>query len=74
MEITECQIKEDGAREIRTLYKFNVTDNAFVDGKLKIIGEYEKVNDISPSLEKRLLENGMPSSILERFKGGEKHE
>jgi Flp pilus assembly CpaF family ATPase len=74
MEITECEIKEDGSRAIRTLYKFNVMDNAFVDGKLKIIGEYEKVNDISSSLEKRLLENGMPSNLLERFKGGGKHE
>jgi pilus assembly protein CpaF len=74
MEITECEIKEDGTRAIRTLYKFNVIDNAVVDGKLKIIGEYEKVNDISASLEKRLLENGMPSSLLERFKGGEDHE
>jgi len=74
MEITECQIKEDGSRAIRTLYKFNVMDNALIDGKLKIIGEYEKVNDISSSLEKRLLENGMPSSLLNRFKRGEIHE
>ena len=56
------------------MYKRQVIDNAFVDGKLKIIGKYEKVNDISASLEKRLLENGMPSSLLERFKGGGKHE
>jgi len=74
MEITECQIKEDGSRAIRTLYKFNVMDNALIDGKLIIIGEYEKVNDISSSLEKRLLENGMPSSLLNRFKRGEIHE
>jgi len=67
-------LKEDGTRAIRTLYKFNVIDNAVVDGKLKIIGEYEKVNDISTSLEKRLLENGMPSSLLEGFKGGGDHE
>jgi pilus assembly protein CpaF len=69
MEITECQIKEDGTREIRTLYKFNITDNTMVDGKLKITGSYEKVNDISLSLEKRLLENGMPRTILDRFNG-----
>jgi len=70
MEVTECEIKEDGTRHIRTLYKFNVIDNAVIDGNIKIIGQYEKVNDISLSLEKRLLENGMPSSLLKRFKGG----
>lgn len=69
MEITECEIKDDGTRNIRTLYKFNVTDNSMVDGKLKIIGEYEKVNDMSKSLQKRLLENGMPRNILQKFIG-----
>jgi pilus assembly protein CpaF len=69
MEITECEIEPDGTRNIRTLYKFNVTDNNIVNGKLKIIGEYEKVNDISKSLQKRLLENGMPRSILQKFIG-----
>lgn len=75
MEITECEIQPDGTRCIRTLYKFNVVDNGIGDGKLKIIGKYEKVNDISEALEKRLLENGIPRSILERFYiGGEKSE
>ncbi|MGV8149476.1 MAG: ATPase, T2SS/T4P/T4SS family [Alkaliphilus sp.] len=71
MEITECEIKPDGKRKIRTLYKFNVVENNIVDGKLKIIGRYEKVNDISESLEKRLLENGMPRKILDKFTGGD---
>ena len=74
MEITECEIQPDGTRSIKTLYKFNVTDNGIGDGKLKIIGKYEKVNDISEALEKRLLENGIPRSILEKFVGGEKSE
>lgn len=69
MEIIECHIKEDGTREFRTLYKFNVKDNAIEGGKLKIIGDYEKVSDMSPALEKRLLENGMPRNLLEKFKG-----
>ncbi|MGV8147026.1 MAG: ATPase, T2SS/T4P/T4SS family [Alkaliphilus sp.] len=71
MEITECEIKPDGKRKIRTLYKFNVVENNIVDGKLKTIGRYEKVNDISESLEKRLLENGMPRKILDKFTGGD---
>lgn len=71
MEITECEIQADGTRNIITLYKFNVIDNGLVDGKLKISGQYEKVNNISNSLEKRLLENGIPRGILDRFVGGE---
>lgn len=67
MEITECTIDEEGMREIRTLYKFNVIDNTIVDGKLKIIGQYEKVNDISKPMQKRLLENGMPKNLLQQF-------
>lgn len=74
MEITECEIQPDGTRNIRSLYKFNVIDNGIADGKLKIIGKYEKVNDISEALEKRLLENGIPRSILERFVGGGRSE
>lgn len=73
MEITECEILEDGTRRIHTLYRFNVTDNGVIDGKIKIAGEFERVDSISASLQKRLLENGMPVNILKEIvkKGGE---
>jgi len=67
MEITECVIDEDGNRDIRTLYKFNVTNNTEIDGIQKIIGHYEKVSEISEAMQKRLLENGMPKHVLYRF-------
>jgi len=71
MEITECIINEDGSRSVRTLYRYHVTSNDFVDGRVSIIGNFEKVNEISPGLQKRLLENGMPAGILkELLKGG----
>ena len=71
MEITECEIHEDGSRQIRTLYRYHVTANDYIDGKTHITGYYEKVNDISNGLKKRLLENGMPQSILkELIQGG----
>jgi pilus assembly protein CpaF len=35
-----------------------------VDGKLKNVGKFEKVNNISGSLTKRLLESGMPENLL----------
>lgn len=69
MEITECLIKEDGSREIRTLYKYNVVDNVEVDGKSKIIGQYESVNKPSAVMQKRLLENGISKAELSQFMG-----
>lgn len=72
MEITECEILRDGKRQIHTLFRYNIKENEIVDGKLKIIGEYEKVNNISKSLQKRLLENGIPLNMLENLlKAGE---
>ena len=62
----------DGKRQIHTLFRYNIKENEIVDGKLKIIGEYDKVNNISKSLQKRLLENGMPLNMLENLlKAGE---
>lgn len=71
MEITECEILPDGSRNIRTLFRFAVASNTIEKGKIRIIGSYEKVQNISPSLQKRLLENGMPLHLLEQMMGGE---
>ncbi len=65
MEISECEYLSDntgsgGSRQrMRTLFRFNITDNRIVDGKAKIIGHYEKVEPPSEALLKRLRENGM---------------
>lgn len=65
MEILECEYQDDAAhpgesrRRMRTLFRFRVTDNQTVDGKVKIIGHYEKVEPPSEGLLKRLRENGM---------------
>jgi pilus assembly protein CpaF len=70
MEITECEILPDGCRKIRTLFRFNVNENQESGEGVKVIGKYEKVSDISESLKKRLLENGMPRKTLARFLSG----
>jgi pilus assembly protein CpaF len=71
MEITECEIAEDGGRSIRTLFRYHVTSNNIIDGKVNISGHFEKINDISPALKKRMLENGMPANMLNNIlKGG----
>lgn len=59
MEISECEYLSDGSRKMRTLYRFNITDNRMADGKANIIGHYEKMESPSEGLLKRLRENGM---------------
>ncbi|MNW08523.1 hypothetical protein D3C71_2053140 [compost metagenome] len=71
MEITECCIRPNGTRDIITLYRYAVHATREVAGKIVIEGTYEKVGDISPGLQKRLLENGLPVSILQALLGGE---
>lgn len=67
MEIKECIIHEDGTREKSTLYKYEMYESKLVDGKYQITGKFKKVNNISEGLKKRLLENGMTISELERL-------
>ena len=65
MEITECETLQDGRKKMRTLYRFNITDNIMSEGKPKIIGHYEKVENLSEGLQKRLRENGLPLKMQE---------
>ncbi|WP_141499726.1 ATPase, T2SS/T4P/T4SS family [Paenibacillus luteus] len=71
MEITECRIQPDGTRDIIPLYRYAVHSTSEVAGNMVLEGEYEKVNDISPGLQKRLLENGLPLPRLLTLLGGE---
>lgn len=71
MEITECQILPDGERKIHTLFRFHVTENVIVDGKVCVRGEFQRADTLSESLQKRLLENGMPVSLLNKITRGE---
>ncbi|MEK5418523.1 CpaF/VirB11 family protein [Paenibacillus sp. FSL L8-0708] len=64
MEVTECRILADGQREITPLFRYAVHSIREIGGKIVVEGGYEKVRDISPELQKRLLENGMPLSRL----------
>ncbi len=65
MEISECEYLPEGNRsgegrqQMHTLFRFHITDNRIVDGRAQIIGHYEKVEQPSARLLKRLRENGM---------------
>ncbi len=67
MEVMECEILPDGRRNFRPLFRYLITENRIEDGKFIISGQHSVVQGISESLERRLLENGMPQSTLERI-------
>ncbi|BAE86352.1 hypothetical protein DSY4563 [Desulfitobacterium hafniense Y51] len=67
MEVMECEIRPDGTRNFRPLFRYQITENRIEDGKFMISGQHGVVQGISESLQRRLLENGMPQSTLERI-------
>lgn len=67
MEITECEILPSGERKLRTLWRYDVVENKVVNGKIEIIGRFERVETISEKMQKRLIQNGMPYAILEQY-------
>ena len=71
MEIMECEICPDGTRKYHSLYQYKITENRLENGEFIIKGAHEKVADISKTLQRRVLENGMPQSELNALmKGG----
>ncbi|KUO66655.1 MAG: type II secretion system protein E [Gracilibacter sp. BRH_c7a] len=67
MEIMECEILPDGTRSFRSLFQFQISENRIEDGKFIINGCHSAVQVISPSLQKRFLENGMPHDTLKQI-------
>lgn len=69
MEIMECEILPDGTRNYRTLFQYVITENRMDEnGKFFIEGYHEQKSNMSDSLSKRLLENGMPLEMINRMK------
>ncbi len=68
MEIQECEILSDGSRTFRALFQYVITENRMEDGRFIIEGHHEQVNSISDSLARRLLENGMPQTLISQLK------
>ena len=67
MEIMECEILPDGARNFRPLFRYHITENYMENGKFIIKGQHLAVQSISESMQRRLLENGMPQDTLKRI-------
>ncbi|MFT8889397.1 MAG: CpaF/VirB11 family protein [Ethanoligenens sp.] len=73
MEIMECEILPDGTRNFRTLFQYDIMENRIVDDRFIINGSHRAVRGISPGLQRRFVQNGMPRDTLNRIiqMGGE---
>lgn len=67
MEIMECEILPDGSRNFRPLFQYTITENRIEDNRFVVNGQHGTVQNISQSLQKRFLENGMPQDTLKRI-------
>lgn len=68
MDISECEITDNGKRKYHTLYRYVVEDNEIG----KNIGRFEKVEDMSLTLQKRFISSGAPRSLVAQFLRKEK--
>ena len=67
MDMTECEILPNGMRQYHTLFSYHITKNEVIGGRTVTQGEFVRGEGISPSLQRRLLQGGVPRAELERF-------
>lgn len=67
MDITECEVTPDGKTCYRCLYRYNIRENNYENGKFHITGEFEKVNSPSEYLRTLLTRSGVPLELLNQF-------
>ena len=67
MDISECIVHDDGELEYRTLYRYKIHSNEYVDGQFHIVGEFVQENSPSESLRAKLMRGGIPQELLKRF-------
>ena len=67
MDISECAVSSNGKARYRCLYRYNIIENEYKDGKFTISGCFEKVNPPSEQLKMQLTRSGVPRELLNRF-------
>lgn len=72
--ISECEILPDGSRRLHKLYEYHITDNHLEGDRFVIEGEHQKCEEISESLRRRFIENGMPLGELAQFVQGKEKD
>ncbi len=70
MDISECEVTDDGELVYHTLWRYNIRSNVYEDGKFHIEGEFVRENPPSKSLRDKLMRGGIPMALLEKFERG----
>ena len=74
MEIIEGEDYSEGAVKYRTLFRYDVSDNAIdKNGAIKITGKHVRCDGISETLKRRMLENGVSAKELASFSKEDAH-
>lgn len=67
MDITECEILPNGETRYNTLYRYTIFKNEIIDGECVIEGAFEKVNNMSDSMKRKLMQFGVPQDELNKY-------
>ena len=67
MDISECEILPTGERRYHILYRFNITKNTIENGETQIEGFFDKPENMSDNLKRKLMQYGIPQSELQQF-------
>lgn len=75
MQIIEGEDYQDGKLLYHPLYQYDVTDNQTDEnGKVTVIGRHRRLGDLSETLRKRMLDNGIPATKIRPFLSHEETE
>ena len=67
MDISECEILPTGERRYHTLYRYNITKNTITNSETQIEGYFEKPDNMSDNLKRKLMQYGVPQNELQQF-------
>ena len=67
MDISECEILPDGERKYHTLFRYHITRNEYVKGKIVTEGYFEQPEIMSEAMQRKLLQFGVPQNELAKF-------
>lgn len=67
MDIAECVVSDEGKRQYRSLYQYQIQENQTADDGLSVTGRFEKTAEPSMLLVRKLMQFGASKQQLQRF-------
>lgn len=67
MDISECEILPNGERKYHTLFRYHITQNEIVNGRIVTEGYFEQPEIMSETMQRKLLQFGVSHDELSKF-------